>query len=157
MMFTDDKCLYLTFIVKGGGYNPVNKKIKKHEVSPMFSNDRVCIRSCGAGKNSKRFNVYVVLLLTRSLFSHSFAEEDWESVTTTTAPKSAYNVAIKLVKLGENFVVPPAGSADFDILANTVTSGFKKTLTKLPEFYKISVDAFSQYVYNHNIMCFRVF
>ncbi|MBO8666486.1 hypothetical protein INO76_15770, partial [Staphylococcus aureus] len=38
MMFADDKCLYLTFIVKGGGYNPVNKKIKKHEVLPMFSN-----------------------------------------------------------------------------------------------------------------------
>jgi len=119
MMFADDKCLYLTFIVKGGGYNPVNKKIKKHEALPMFSNDRVCIRSCGA-------------------------EEDWELATTTTAPKAAYNVAIKLVKLGENFVVPPAGSPDFDALANTVTSGFKKTLTKLPEFYKISVDEFSQ-------------
>jgi len=75
-----------------------------------------------------------------------FSEEDWELATTTIAPKAAYNVAIKLVKLGENFVVPPAGSPDFDALANTVTSGFKKTLTKLPEFYKISVDEFSQYV-----------
>lgn len=51
-MFTNDKCLYLTFIVKGGGYNPVNKKIKKHESVPMFSNDRVCIRPCGAGNTS---------------------------------------------------------------------------------------------------------
>lgn len=49
-MFSDEKCLYLTFIVKGGGYNPVNKKIKKHELVPVFSNERVCIRSCGAGK-----------------------------------------------------------------------------------------------------------
>lgn len=53
MIFTDEKCLYLTFIVKGGGYNPVNKKLKKHELVPMFSNDRVCIKSCGAGKNSR--------------------------------------------------------------------------------------------------------
>jgi len=80
-----------------------------------------------------------------------FAEEDWETPTTTTAPKAAFNVAIKLVKLGENFVVPPAGSPDFDALANTVTSGFKKTLTKLPEFYKISVDEFSQYVQYYSI------
>lgn len=53
MTFSDDKCLYLTFIVKGGAYNPVNKKLKKHEQVPMFSNDRVCIRSCGAGKSLK--------------------------------------------------------------------------------------------------------
>jgi len=51
MTFTDDMCLYLTFIVKGGDYNPVNKKLKKHELVPVFSNERVCIRSCGAGKN----------------------------------------------------------------------------------------------------------
>jgi len=53
MMFTNDKCLYLTFIVKGGSYNPVNKKIQKHETVPAFSNDRVCIRPCGAGENSR--------------------------------------------------------------------------------------------------------
>lgn len=73
-------------------------------------------------------------------------EEDWELPSSTTAPKAAFNVAVKLVKLGENFVVPAHGSADFDSLANTVTTGFKKTLTKLPEFYRISVDEFAQYV-----------
>lgn len=84
-----------------------------------------------------------------------FLEEDWESETTTTAPKAAFNVAVKLVKLGEHFVVPPAGSADFDALANTVTTGFKKTLTKLPEFYKISVDEFAQYVNLKLIYCHK--
>jgi len=79
-------------------------------------------------------------------FGSSVSEEDWEAATTTTAPKAAFNVAVKLVKLGENFIVPPAGSPDFDNLANTVTSGFKKTLTNLPEFHKISVDEFAQYV-----------
>lgn len=79
-------------------------------------------------------------------FDIKFLEEDWELATTTTAPKAAFNVAVKLVKLGEKFVLPSAGSPDFDALANTVTTGFKKTLTKLPEFYKISVDKFSQYV-----------
>lgn len=145
MIFTDEKCLYLTFVVKGGGYNPVNKKLKKHELVPMFSNDRVCIKSCGAGNNSR--NIIILYSLFLNFGIYLFLEEDWESATTTTAPKAAFNIAIKLVKLGENFVVPPAGSPDFDTLANTVTSGFKKTLTKLPEFYKISVDEFAQYVY----------
>lgn len=64
-MFTDDKCFYLTFLVKGGGYNPVNKKIKKHELVPVFSNERVCIKPCGAGKGSRNkvFYLFVVLLM----------------------------------------------------------------------------------------------
>jgi len=57
-MFTNDKCLYLTFIVKGGFYNPVNKKIQKHETVPVFSNERVCIRSCGAGKISRNILLF---------------------------------------------------------------------------------------------------
>lgn len=143
MMFTDDKCFYLTFLVKGGGYNPVNKKIKKHELVPVFSNERVCIKPCGAGKGSRNINCFIYLLFYLCI---PILEEDWETATTTVAPKAAYNVAIKLVKLGEKFVVPSAGSPDFDTLANTVTSGFKTTLNKLPEFYKISVDKFTQYV-----------
>lgn len=67
MIFTDEKCLYLTFIVKGGGYNPVNKKLKKHELVPMFSNDRVCIKSCGAGK-FKNYNNIIQLFFKYTYF-----------------------------------------------------------------------------------------
>lgn len=46
LSFTDDHCLYMMFPVKGGEYNQVNKKIKKH-ASIFVSSKKVCIRSCG--------------------------------------------------------------------------------------------------------------
>ncbi len=51
--FTDDKCLYLIYPVKGGEFHAVNKKIRKHESIPVVSSQRVCIRNCPAGMNSE--------------------------------------------------------------------------------------------------------
>ena len=47
LFFTDDQCLYLMFPVKGGTFNPVNKKIRKHETVPIVSAQKICIKSCG--------------------------------------------------------------------------------------------------------------
>lgn len=44
--FTDEKCLYLVFPIKGGIINYVSKKIRKHERTPAFSTERICIRPC---------------------------------------------------------------------------------------------------------------
>ena len=49
LQFTDNKCLYLVYPVKGGAYNPVSKKIKKHESIPVISAQRICIRNCVPG------------------------------------------------------------------------------------------------------------
>lgn len=111
--FTDDKCYYLMFPIKGGSFNAVNKKIRKHEVIPGFSSQRVCFRNCAR-------------------------EEDWQNAAPTPS-RLQYNVEVKLVQLGENFELPPQGSQDFSILANTVSSGFTKALAKLPGFHKMSV------------------
>lgn len=66
MMFTDTNCFYLTFIVKGGRYNPVNKKLSKHEMAPVFSNEKVCIRSCGAGMNF--LNIFCLYLSNLNIY-----------------------------------------------------------------------------------------
>lgn len=44
--FTDTNCPYLIFPVMGGVFNAVNKRIRKHEITPIISDRRVCIRSC---------------------------------------------------------------------------------------------------------------
>jgi hypothetical protein len=54
LSFTDEQCLYLMFPVKGGTFNPVNKKIRKHETVPIVSAQKVCIKSCGIDGNSLR-------------------------------------------------------------------------------------------------------
>lgn len=53
LSFTDDKCLFMMFPVRGGAFNSVNKKIRKHEVVPTVSTERICIKSCGNGKGYK--------------------------------------------------------------------------------------------------------
>lgn len=44
--FSDTNCPYLVFPVMGGVFNAVNKRIRKHETTPIISDRRVCIRSC---------------------------------------------------------------------------------------------------------------
>ncbi|XP_074597944.1 uncharacterized protein LOC141852736 isoform X2 [Brevipalpus obovatus] len=46
--FSDTHCPYLMFPVRGGVFNAVNKRIRKHEVTPIVSEHRVCIRSCSS-------------------------------------------------------------------------------------------------------------
>jgi hypothetical protein len=52
--FTDTEPMYMIFPVKGGTYNGVNKKIRKHEVTPTASSERIFIRSCRTGNPSCR-------------------------------------------------------------------------------------------------------
>lgn len=47
LSFTDDHCLYMMYPVKGGIFNAVSKKIRKHDAVPIVSAERICIKSCG--------------------------------------------------------------------------------------------------------------
>lgn len=47
LSFTDDHCLYMMYPVKGGIFNAVSKKIRKHDSVPVVSAERICIKSCG--------------------------------------------------------------------------------------------------------------
>jgi hypothetical protein len=51
--FTDDQCFYFMFPVRGGAFNSVNKKIRKHETEPSVSAERICIRPCVTGTCGK--------------------------------------------------------------------------------------------------------
>jgi hypothetical protein len=64
--------------------------------------------------------------------------------STAAPPRLSYNVEVKLVNLGENFQIPKPGSPEFDILSNTVSSGFGGALGKLPGFYKLHVNQFQE-------------
>lgn len=47
LSFADDHCLYMMFPLKGGAFNPINKKIRKHDEIPIVFPERICIKSCG--------------------------------------------------------------------------------------------------------------
>lgn len=44
--FSDENCPYLIFPVQGGVFNAVNKRIRKHDMTPIITEKRVCIKSC---------------------------------------------------------------------------------------------------------------
>lgn len=46
--FSDTNCPYFIFPVMGGVFNAVNKRIRKHEATPIISDRRICVRSCRA-------------------------------------------------------------------------------------------------------------
>ncbi|XP_063905310.1 uncharacterized protein LOC135124283 isoform X2 [Zophobas morio] len=114
LSFTDDHCLFMMFPVKGGIFNSVNKKIRKHEVTPVITPERICIKSCGS--------------------------EEGDVATTTEPPGLAYNVAVKIIDLGDNFVVPEHGSLQYDDLSNSISDNFKPIFVKIPGFRRILID-----------------
>lgn len=114
LSFTDDHCLYMMFPVKGGIFNPVNKKIRKHDSVPVVSAERICIRSCGS--------------------------EEVEEQTTPAPPRLHYDIEVKLVNLGDGFVAPAQGSPDFEVISNTISDSFGPVFEKLPGYYQVRLD-----------------
>lgn len=76
----------------------------------------------------------------------NFVSADEEINALEDRSKLSYNVEVKLLNVGENFHAPQPGSADFDNLANTVASNFRKKFTKFPGFHKMDVTQFFQCV-----------
>ncbi|XP_030757105.1 uncharacterized protein LOC115882976 isoform X4 [Sitophilus oryzae] len=113
--FTDDRCLFMMFPVKGGAFNSVNKKIRKHEVLPVVSTERICIKSCGN-------------------------DDLYDYQTTTESPGIDYKVQVKVVDLGENFVPPKPGTVQYDDLSNSISNNFQPVFKSLPGYRRIVID-----------------
>ncbi|CAD6215602.1 GSCOCG00000414001-RA-CDS, partial [Cotesia congregata] len=111
--FTDDHCLYMMFPVKGGIFNSVNKKIRKHTRVPFVSSDRICIKSCGIDE-----------------------PDDYDMMTV--APSGIdYEVEVKLVNVGDGFKASQFGTQEFEITSNRISDDFEPTFKdKIPGFYR---------------------
>lgn len=121
LSFTDDHCLHLMFPVFGGAYNEVNKKTRKHEQTPVVTESRVCIKSCG--KELERLAAEAV----------------------TPAPnRLAYAVGVKLMNLAESFESPAKGTPEFDALANQISNSFNGVLNTIPGYYKTDIVNFEK-------------
>lgn len=67
-------------------------------------------------------------------------EDELEYMTTTESPALGYNVEVKLIDLGENFVVPHQGSTQYDDLSNQIQDNFKPVFNKLPGYRRLTVE-----------------
>ncbi|XP_048508918.1 uncharacterized protein LOC105690351 isoform X2 [Athalia rosae] len=112
---TDDHCVYMMFPVKGGEFNAVNKKIKKHAIVPLISSDRICIRSCGD-------------------------EVDEDAPTTPAPPRFIYDFEVKLTNLGAGFQAPEPNTPEFETISNTIADSFGPSLSKVPGYYGVKLN-----------------
>lgn len=121
LSFTDEHCLYMMFPVKGGAFNVVNKKTKKHEDVPFVTESRICIKSCG-------------------LDSTEYVGE-----ATTPAPnRLAYAVSMKLINLADGFEAPKKGSQEYQDLSQNIQNTFNGVLGDIPGYYKLDEIAFNK-------------
>ncbi|KAK0071382.1 hypothetical protein PV325_013017, partial [Microctonus aethiopoides] len=114
--FTDDHCLYMMFPVKGGIFNSVNKKIRKHTGVPIVSSERICIKSCGID------------------------EDEEQETSTTSSLKYYYDIQVKLINLGDGFKAPAPGTQDFDTISNRISDNFSPILINIPGYDTITVN-----------------
>lgn len=123
LSFTDEHCLYMMFPVKGGAFNSVNKKTRKHEEIPIVTDNRICIKSCG---------------LDSGVFGDA---------SPTAAPnRLAYAVTMKLVNLADGFNVPSKGTPEYNDLTKSIESTFNGILSEIPGYYKLDEIVFKKWV-----------
>lgn len=120
LSFTNDHCLYMMFPVQGGTFNPVNKKTRKHDQTPIVTANRICIKSC---------------------------EKELEEMIAATTPspnRLVYAVGVKLMNLAESFKPPTKGTTEFDTLATQISDSFNGVLHNIPGYYKVDVTNFEK-------------
>lgn len=118
LSFTEDHCLFMMFPVKGGSFNAVNKRVRKHESIPVVTDERVCIKSCGLD------------LIPAN-------------APTTPAPnRLAYAVQMKLTNLAEGFEAPKKGSQEYDDLSRIISGSLGGVLGNIPGYHKLDNIAF---------------
>lgn len=121
LSFTEDKCLYLMFPVLGGRFNAVNKKMSKHEQTPVITDSRICIKSCG-----------------RELIDNSILPVE------KVPSQLAYAVSVKLMNLAESFESPAKGTPEFDSLASQIANSMAGVLSHIPGYTETEVNSFEK-------------
>lgn len=124
LSFTEDHCLYLMFPIAGGRFNAVNKKMSKHEQTPIVTESRVCIKSCGLDVSGNA-----------------------DAPIKRAPAQLAYAVSVKLMNLAESFVSPAKGTPEFDSLASQISNSMAGVLSHIPGYAETDVDSFEKYVH----------
>lgn len=121
LSFTDEHCLYMMFPVKGGAFNSVNKKTRKHEEIPIVTDNRICIKTCGL--DSTVYNAETVQAAPNRL---------------------AYAVTMKLINLADGFNAPKKGTPEYNDLTKSIENTFNGILSEIPGYYKLDEITFKK-------------
>jgi len=119
VVFSDNDAMWMIFPIYGGRYNAVNKKIRKHEQTPIPSTQRVFIRNCRTADGRPTY---------------------------TTTPKPAqlvYNANLKIIKVGVNYQLPREGTREYTKLQEKIQRALiGSQLNDVPGFQHVAVTNF---------------
>ena len=112
----------MIFPVKGGRFNGVNKKLRKHEQTPIPSSERIFIKSCRTADGRPTF---------------------------TTTPKPAqlmYQASMKFVELGDLYRLPVRGTKEYIDLQVKISKSLRELtpLNGVPGFQDVVVTKFKR-------------
>jgi len=117
--FTDTEARYMIFPIKGGRYNGVNKKIRKHDDVPIASSERIFIKSCRTADGKPTFT------------------------TTPKPPQLMLTAKLKFVDLGPSYKLPREQTEEYTDLQNKISRNLRNTALKdVPGFLDVSVTSF---------------
>ncbi|XP_039765017.1 uncharacterized protein LOC120637291 isoform X3 [Pararge aegeria] len=122
LAFTDNQCLYMMFVTRGGGFDAVNKRTSKHVDVPYVTDERVCIRPCGP----------------------ELTEEEEEQSTEAAPGSRSYSILVRMTGLADSFRPPAAGSSDFEDLAKKVADNLAAELSRTKGYQSLTVNGFMQ-------------
>ncbi|CAK1589864.1 unnamed protein product [Parnassius mnemosyne] len=121
LAFTDTQCLYIMFVTQGGGFDPVNKRMSKHQQVPFVTEERVCIKPCGPEP-----------------------VEEEETTEAVVSGEVAYTMLIRITGLADSFKPPAAGSKEFEELSNQVVDVLGRELSRTKGYKGLVVNGFMQ-------------
>lgn len=85
--FSDLNCPYFVFPVQGGVFNAINKRLRKHEETPIVSSHKICVKSCIPSKSS------ILPSYTTSRSTSSTVQSSSSSSSSTTSRPSISTVS----------------------------------------------------------------
>jgi len=72
--------------------------------------------------------------------NHSTVHLEIEDQSTYPPPRFYYDVEVKLVSLGDGFVIPESDSPDFELISNKISESFEPVFKMLPGYYHIYLN-----------------
>ncbi|XP_067135324.1 uncharacterized protein [Centruroides vittatus] len=154
LQFSND-CFYFMYPVHGGVFNTVNKRIRKHESTPIVSNEKICIHSCRSkGLSTLKTKettlkipptTYPSTVISVSTTVSSETEKTSPVIPTTTADVTVspvkYSVEVKLPQMWKTGLNDNK-SFDYQKLQQQILQEMKSVLGPVNGFQAVELDKF---------------
>ena len=99
--FSDLNCPYFVFPVQGGVFNAINKRLRKHEETPIVSSHKICVKSCKSKTSTTFTTTRSTSTSTSSVQSSPYSTTSRPPISTVSTSTSVRVQSSSTTKKGE--------------------------------------------------------